>query len=125
MHRELVSYYESHPNDQIIVTRGEDKRVGTINRDLRFPPNSDYVIVPVSLQMKLYRHVPAAELDLLEQECQEEGIKFAAEIKGSLGGDLDPRPLPFWRIVGCLNHPTPYQGNALPGCHAQLLLQTY
>ncbi|MGH9927291.1 MAG: hypothetical protein ACREAS_06360, partial [Nitrososphaera sp.] len=75
-------YYESHPNDEIIVTRGDDKRVGTINRELRFPGNGEYVIVPVSLQMKRYRHVPAAELDLLEQECQEEGIKFAGEIKG-------------------------------------------
>jgi hypothetical protein len=28
---------------------------------------------------------------------------------------LDPRPLPLWRVAGCLSHPTPYQGNATVG----------
>jgi hypothetical protein len=33
--------------------------------------------------------------------------------KESLGGDLDPRPLPPWDLG--TSHPKPYQGNALPG----------
>jgi hypothetical protein len=34
-------------------------------------------------------------------------------IKKSLGGDLNPRPLPPWDFG--TSHPKPYQGNALPG----------
>jgi hypothetical protein len=82
MNHELLDYYEAHPTQQIVVTRGDDKRVGTINRELRFPANSEYVIVPLSLQMKRYRYVPATELELLEQECKDEGIRFAGQIRG-------------------------------------------
>jgi hypothetical protein len=84
MNHELVNYYQAHPTEDIIVNwGGEEERIGIINRDLRFPPDSgDHIVVPVSLQMKRYVHVPAVELELLENECREEGIKFAGEIRG-------------------------------------------
>ena len=47
---------------------------------------------------------PGRELPLIERKNGK---------KGSLGGDLDPRPLPSWDMAK--GGPLPYQGNALPG----------
>jgi hypothetical protein len=81
VNHQLVDYYEAHPNDQIVVTRA-DKSIASIHRQSRFPGNGNYIVVPVSLQIKRYFHIPAVELELLEQECKEEGIIYCGEIKG-------------------------------------------
>src|SRR5687768_6265047 len=85
LNHEIVDYYESHPDDPIIATVGEEKRIKIINRDSRIP--GDHIIVPMSLTMKRYFQIPAAEIDILEQEVKDSGEGSKAVVTTATGGE--------------------------------------
>jgi hypothetical protein len=92
MNSEIINYYEAHPNDPIIFTRGEDKRVATIHRESRFPAHTDHIVIPISLSMKRYApNIPATELEILEQETRDAGDIWAGSINNTgvlSGGEI-------------------------------------